>query len=344
MSPTAAMNVAATIRLTPGTVISRLTSGQFSASARSAARPARSRRRGSRSGAGRRRRSRAPRSAARARPATPGPCCRTDRVAGGRPFRRRINTAWISFFTRVRARTSCARRASRRRITRVRSSGIHTPSSSPAASSLASVRASSRSVFARAWRIPVSLGETTITRADVRLEDPRDLPRVAGHLQRHPVTRIQALREQLQHLRRASAIRPAERTRPSSTIATSQKSRCTSSPTALTRILLARSTTRENRWANDTDGSALAAQPGKSQGRPPKSPGSHAHRAKRPAQPAFSQRPLSQSPEPKPAPDDRAPSRGSFMPREAPIRLEVWGDMGSPAGGCGHRSVAEGAG
>jgi hypothetical protein len=33
MSPTAAMNVAATITLTPGTVISRLTGGQDSASA-----------------------------------------------------------------------------------------------------------------------------------------------------------------------------------------------------------------------------------------------------------------------------------------------------------------------
>jgi hypothetical protein len=30
----------------------------------------------------------------------------------------------------------------------------------------------------------------------------------------------------------------------------------------------------ENWWANDIDGSALAAQPGKSQGRPQKSPGS----------------------------------------------------------------------
>jgi hypothetical protein len=30
----------------------------------------------------------------------------------------------------------------------------------------------------------------------------------------------------------------------------------------------------ENRWANDIDGSALAAQPGKSQGRPLKSSGS----------------------------------------------------------------------
>jgi hypothetical protein len=35
---------------------------------------------------------------------------------------------------------------------------------------------------------------------------------------------------------------------------------------------------RETQWANDTDGSALEAQPDKSQGRPPKSPGSNAHR------------------------------------------------------------------
>src|SRR3954465_3093090 len=39
-------------------------------------------------------------------------------------------------------------------------------------------------------------------------------------------------------------------------------------------VLLAVADTRENRWANDIDGSALAAQPGKSQGRPQKSPGS----------------------------------------------------------------------
>jgi hypothetical protein len=36
----------------------------------------------------------------------------------------------------------------------------------------------------------------------VRLEDPRDLPRVAGHLKRHPIIRAQALREQLEPLRR----------------------------------------------------------------------------------------------------------------------------------------------
>jgi hypothetical protein len=39
-------------------------------------------------------------------------------------------------------------------------------------------------------------------------------------------------------------------------------------------ILLAVVDSGENRWANDIDGSALAAQPGKSQGRPLKSPGS----------------------------------------------------------------------
>ena len=85
-------------------------------------------------------------------------------VTSGRPFKRRIKIAWISFFTRVRASTNCDRRESRRRITRVRSSGIHTLSNDPAANNFASVRASRRSVLARAWRMPVSLGETTITR------------------------------------------------------------------------------------------------------------------------------------------------------------------------------------
>ena len=150
MSPTAAMNVAATITLTPGTVISRLTSGHDSASAaiscstcaisvsrKSTWRTAESTVSRSQTGSCC--------SASQRRPLTPN---RSD--AGGRSFRQRINAAWISFFARVRARTSCARRASRRRIARIRSSGVHTPSSSPAHSSLASVRASSRSVFARA--------------------------------------------------------------------------------------------------------------------------------------------------------------------------------------------------
>jgi hypothetical protein len=45
-------------------------------------------------------------------------------ATGGLPFRRCISTAWISFLARERERTSCMRRASRRRSTRVRSSGI----------------------------------------------------------------------------------------------------------------------------------------------------------------------------------------------------------------------------
>ena len=69
----------------------------------------------------------------------------------------------------LRARSAsapnCSRRASRRRSTRQRSSGIHTDSSSPDHNSLAKVRASSRSVFARACVIPVSSGLTTTTRS-----------------------------------------------------------------------------------------------------------------------------------------------------------------------------------
>ena len=167
-------------------------------------------------------------SASQARPLTPN---RSD--AGGRSFRQRINTAWISFFARERARTSCDRRARRRRIARMRSSGVHTPSSWPAHNSLASARASRRSVFARAWRMPVSLGETTITRATCG-----SMIRAIAHAL--PVT-SNATRSRGSRLCANSssasgrvAIRPAERSRPSARIATSQKSRWTSSATALT--------------------------------------------------------------------------------------------------------------
>ena len=67
----------------------------------------------------------------------------------------------------------------------------------------------------------------------MRLKDPRDLPRVARHLQRDPVDGVKALRDQLQRLR--PSLDPTRRPRrPPSTIATAQKSRCTSSATALT--------------------------------------------------------------------------------------------------------------
>ena len=46
----------------------------------------------------------------------------------------------------------------------------------------------------------------------MRLEDPGDRPRVAGHLQRHPITRIEALGEQLQLL--GTRLDPARRPQP----------------------------------------------------------------------------------------------------------------------------------
>ena len=113
---------------------------------------------------------------------------------GGLPFNRRISTAWISFLARDRERTSCSRRASRRRITRQRSSGIHTASSSPAHNNLASVRASRRSVFARAWRIPVSSGLTTTTRRTCpsRILAISHAPPVTSNATRSPGPRLRA--------------------------------------------------------------------------------------------------------------------------------------------------------
>ena len=119
----------------------------------------------------------------------------------------------------------------------------------------------------------MSLGETTITRATCG-----SMIRAISHAL--PVTsnatqsRGSRLCANSSNASGRVSIRPAERSRPSATIATSQKSRCTSSATALTCPPRSSSIEQENRWANDIDGSALAAQPGKSQGRPLKSPGS----------------------------------------------------------------------
>jgi hypothetical protein len=118
----------------------------------------------------------------------------------------------------------------------------------------------------------VSLGETTITRATCG-------SRIRAIAHALPVTSNATQSRGSRLCANSSSafgvlwIRPAERSRPSATIATSQTSRWTSSATALTPSSCL-STTNGNRWANDIDGSALAAQPGKSQGRPPKSPGS----------------------------------------------------------------------
>jgi hypothetical protein len=151
---------------------------------------------------------------------------------GGRPTSRRISTAWISLFARRVARTNCSRRASLRRNVRVSSSGIHTDSSSPAHRSLASVRASNRSVFARACVIPVSPGLTTTTPATWGSRIPtisHALP-VTSNATRSVENKLSANTPSASGV---DATRPADRTFPSSQTATSQKSKCTSRPIAL---------------------------------------------------------------------------------------------------------------
>jgi hypothetical protein len=106
----------------------------------------------------------------------------------------------------------------------------------------------------------------------VRLQDARDLPGASGHLERHPVV-APRLRANSASASGVVSIRPAERTTPSSTIATSQKSRCTSNPIdpADSSHLgpLYSLNERENQRANDNDrvgvdlgrGVSLAAGP-----------------------------------------------------------------------------------
>src|SRR5215207_8573824 len=100
------------------------------------------------------------------------------------------------------------------------------------------------------------------------LQQPRDLPRATGDLQRHPVGRLQAPA----NASSASGVtltRPAERTTPSSQIAISQKSRCRSRPIARPTHLNNCDTSHlpsydnaENQRANDTDRYVLSAQSG----------------------------------------------------------------------------------
>src|SRR3954447_22464051 len=85
-------------------------------------------------------------------------------------------------------------------------------------------------------------------------------------------------------------------------------------------VLLAVGDERENRWANDIDGSALAAQPGKSQGRPLKRPGSKPIVQNGLPNLRSPRKPLSQSAEPKPAAGHhQGPRESSFMPRQGAV-------------------------
>ena len=99
----------------------------------------------------------------------------------------------------------------------------------------------------------------------VRLQDPRDLPRAAGHLQRHPIRALKTLRQRTQS--RGRARHPTGRmNHPSSQIAITQKSvniqadRATHPPCQRHPHLHSVDTQRENQRDNDTDRYELEAQ------------------------------------------------------------------------------------
>src|SRR3954454_3232653 len=125
--------------------------------------------------------------------------------------------------------------------------------------------------------MPVSLGETTITRLTCgsMIRAISHALAVTSNTTWSSVSRLWANSSSTSG---RATIRPAERTSPASAIATSQKSRCTSNPIALTVSPLVDNDVSGEPWANDTDGYALVAQPGQWQGRPPISPGSNTHR------------------------------------------------------------------
>src|SRR5215211_4681667 len=267
MSPTAAMNVAATITLTPGTVISRLTCPQDSASA--AISRSTSAISASRKSTWRAAESTVSRSvtgsccsASQRRPLTPN---RSE--AGGRSFRQRINTAWIVVL-RARARADQLRPA--------REPPAHRADpliGRPDALQLSRPQQPRQRPRVEAIGLRARLADAGVARRDddhardMGLEDPRDLPRIARHLQRDPVARVETPRKQLKRLR--PGLDPSRR--PQSPVGDDRDlaeiamdiQRYRSHLTSLLRR-----SSRENRWANDIDGSALAAQPGKSQGRP----------------------------------------------------------------------------
>ena len=107
---------------------------------------------------------------------------------------------------------------------------------------------------------------------DVWLDQPLDLPGVAGDLERHPVLLAEAPGEELDLLRPGRD--PSRRAELSSVgdrhlaeLEVDVQSDCP-------HLLLLCSQVWEKRWANDNDAFALWAHPDKSQGRPLKSSGS----------------------------------------------------------------------
>ena len=134
----------------------------------------------------------------------------------------------------------------------------------------------------------------------VREDDPRERfdqssnrECVAGRLEGDHVFGAQVGRPP-HHRRRISPNRPAERTRPASAMATSQKSRWTSSPMQRMPASFARSRRRSG-LERQLRIRALGT-PGQSQGRPATNRGLSAHRKATACPPAFSLKPLNLDP------------------------------------------------
>ena len=157
----------------------------------------------------------------------------------------------------------------------------------------------------------MSLGETTITRATCG-------SRIRAIAHALPVTSNATQSRGSRLCANSSSasgrgwIRPAERSRPSATIATSQKSRCTSSASALT------SSSSLSTTKGRTGGQTTSTDPRSRRNRASRRGGHRKARArspspKRPAQPAFSQKaPRPSRPNLDRRPDTTGPSREQF--------------------------------
>jgi hypothetical protein len=132
--------------------------------------------------------------------------------AGGRSFKQRINTAWTSF---LRARPGADQLRATRQAPAHRADALIRR---PHPIQLARPQQPRHSARVEAIALRPRLADAAVARRDddhprdMRLEDPRDRPRIARHLQRDVVARVQALRKQFQRLR--PRLDPARRAQP----------------------------------------------------------------------------------------------------------------------------------
>ncbi len=291
MSPTAAMNVAATITLTPGTVISRLTSGQDSASAAiSFSTSAIS----------------ASRNVDLAHGGVDGLALGDRQLLVGQPaaaldaeqIRRR--RAVLQAAHQHRVDLVLRPRASPDELRAAREPAAHRADAlvgRPHPIELARPQQPGQRARVETIGLRPGLADAGVARRDddhardMRLEDPRDLPRIARHLQRDPVTRVEALPEQLERLR------PAPRSGPLSAAGLPRRSPPRRNRGAHPALLLSPRPPRRCRLAGEPVGKRhrrirARSATGQVAGAATEKPGLEAHRPNRPAQPAFSQRPL----------------------------------------------------